>query len=72
MRFLHVYYCNFGVQVLYNITIHIKYSIDILINIDYFETENGHFLQTRDNFYVCLHVPLWAFDASYSPIFLAS
>jgi hypothetical protein len=40
---------------LYNITIHIKETIDKLINIDYFETENGHFSQTGDNFDVCLH-----------------
>jgi hypothetical protein len=29
--------------------------MDILINIDYFETENGHFSQTGDNFDVYLH-----------------
>jgi hypothetical protein len=52
-------------KVLYNIIIHIKNSIDILINLDYFEIENRHFLQTGDNF-----VSLWAFDASYSSIFL--
>jgi hypothetical protein len=41
-------------QVLYNITIHIENSIDIPINIYYFEIENGHFSQTGDNFGVCL------------------
>jgi hypothetical protein len=40
-------------QVLYNIIIHIENSIDIMINIDYFEIENGHFSQTGDNFDVC-------------------
>jgi hypothetical protein len=59
-------------QVLYNITIHIENSIDILINIYYFEIENGHFLQTGDNFDVslCGHLtrltrpssfPVWSF-----------
>ena len=51
-------------QVLYNRTIHIENSIDILINIANFEIENGHFLQTGDSFDVCLLMPLWALRCS--------
>jgi hypothetical protein len=52
---------------LYKITTYIKNSIDILINTDYFEIENGHFPQTGDNSDLCLHKS--PSDASYSPIF---
>jgi hypothetical protein len=42
-------------KVLDNITIHIENSIDVMINIDYFEIKKtGHFSQTGNNFDVCL------------------
>jgi hypothetical protein len=40
--------------VIYIITIYIKNSIDMLINIDCFEIENGQF-SLRDNFVLCRH-----------------
>ena len=46
--------------VIYIITIYIKNSIDMLINIDCFEIENGHFSQIRETilFYAFIDVPL--------------
>jgi hypothetical protein len=42
-------------DILYNITMHIKNSIDIQINICYFEIKCERFSQTGDTFVVCLH-----------------
>jgi hypothetical protein len=43
------------IGVIYIITIYIKNAIDMLINIDCFEIENGQFSQIKDNFVLCLH-----------------
>jgi hypothetical protein len=40
--------------VIFIITIYIKNLIDMLINIDCFEIENGQFSQIRDNVVFCL------------------
>jgi hypothetical protein len=42
-------------RVIYIITIFIKNSIDMLINIDCFEIEKGQFSQIVGNFVLCLH-----------------
>jgi hypothetical protein len=45
--------------VIFIITIYIKNSIDMLINIDCFEIENGQFSQIKDYlFYAFIVVPL--------------